>query len=115
MTEIVSKCSTCEPVLSDVTDRARSILRANQDQIARRTDRLLGGLIFFQWGVAIEIALTISPWLMMIRACGHFPGRHSTFAGRNPHGFDETRFSSTEPRRTCTEGLDFELRRPTLV
>ena len=63
MTEIVSKCSTCEPVLSNVTDRARSILRANQDQIARRTDRLLGGLIFFQWGVAIEIALTISPFV----------------------------------------------------
>jgi two-component system, sensor histidine kinase and response regulator len=44
-----------------VSRRAREILLAKQDEFARQTDRLLGGLIACQWAAAIGTALVISP------------------------------------------------------
>ena len=62
MKSIKACAGSTGPALSEITASARAIFCANQDHIARRTDQLLGGLILFQWAVAVEIALTISPF-----------------------------------------------------
>jgi two-component system, sensor histidine kinase and response regulator len=68
--------SLCSDTASDqqsdaVTCRGQAILDATLAGLARRTDRLLGGLIAFQWAVAIELALTITPFLGLHRSGSH--------------------------------------------
>src|SRR6478736_2052357 len=47
----------------DPARRARELFDAHRDAICRRTDRLLGGLIAFQWVVAVELAVTLTPFV----------------------------------------------------
>ena len=44
--------------------RAQALFEASSREIARRTDRLLGGLIAFQWAVAFELAVSLSPFMV---------------------------------------------------
>jgi two-component system sensor histidine kinase/response regulator len=53
-----------EDIQGPVAGRARTLLETNLQGIARRTDRLLGGLIAFQWAVAIELGMTLSPFVL---------------------------------------------------